>query len=94
MNTRSISYNQISSRNVNAGADWYGMYLNYNRNGGNIIGNRIYSNSQNINSTIYGIRTINIDTALVANNDIYLNSNANTTNGIYMEISKSSKLFA
>jgi hypothetical protein len=88
VNSNSTSYNRISPRSSDAGANWYGIYLNYNRNGGNIIGNRIYADNSNITTNLYGMRTYYIDSALVANNEIILNSTASTTYGIYIDYPK------
>jgi hypothetical protein len=84
MNINSVSYNQVISRSSHEGTVWYGLYLYYARNGGNIIGNRIRSDNSNISSTIYALRTYYIDSALVANNEIYINSSASTTYGMYL----------
>ena len=85
VNSKSTSYNKITSRTANAGANWYGIWAMYHRKGGNIIGNRIFTDNASITSNLYGIRLYFIDTALVANNEIYFNSKANITNGIYFD---------
>jgi hypothetical protein len=86
VNANSISYNQIRPRSADAGETWQALYANSLRNGGNIIGNRISVINPNpaINSNLTGIYLYYTDSALVANNEIYLNSNANTTRGIYV----------
>jgi hypothetical protein len=85
VNSKSTSYNFVTPRSSNAGTTWYGIWVYYNRNGGNIIGNRIFADNSSISSTLYGMRTYYIDSAIVANNDIYLNSSASTTYGIYLD---------
>jgi hypothetical protein len=81
---KSMSYNQMTSRSVNQGTTWYGIRLYYVRNGGNVIGNKIRSDNPGISSTIYGMYIYYTDSALVANNEIYLNSSASTTYGMYL----------
>ncbi len=79
----STSYNKVTTRSSYEGATWYGLYFYYARNGGNIIGNRVYADNSGINTTLYGMRTYYIDSAVVANNEIYLNSSASSTYGMY-----------
>jgi hypothetical protein len=79
----STSYNKVTPRSSKEGTIWYGLYFYYTRNGGNIVGNRIYADNSGISSTLYGMRTYYIDSAVVANNEIYLNSSASTTYGMY-----------
>ncbi len=88
VNTTSISYNTVEARSINQGVNWYGFHLNYNNNKGNIIGNRIFANNIGITSSLYGMRYYYVDSVLVANNEIYLNSAAHTTHGIYIEFPK------
>jgi hypothetical protein len=83
VSTSSVSFNQITPRSTNAGTTWQALYSNYQRNGGNIIGNRISANNLDITSNLTGMSLNNTDTALVANNEIYFNGNAGTTDGIY-----------
>jgi hypothetical protein len=85
VNSKTTSYNKISPRIESAGANWYGIWVMYNRNGGNIISNRIFADNASITTNLYGIRAYYIDTAMIANNEIYLNSKANTTYGIYLD---------
>jgi hypothetical protein len=84
VNTNSISYNRITPRTSNTNTTWQALYAYYLRNGGNIIGNRISANTATITSTLTGMYLYYTDTALVANNEIYLNGNASTTDGIYV----------
>jgi hypothetical protein len=84
INANSISYNHITPNSANAEREWQALYGNYLRNGGSIIGNRVSANNPAITSALSGFYLQYIDTALIANNEIYLNSNATTTNGIYM----------
>jgi hypothetical protein len=88
VNQNSVSYNHVTAPDSNQGTTWYGLWFNYARNGGNIIGNRIYADNSGISSTLYGMRTYYTDTALVANNEIYLKSSASTTYGIYIDYSR------
>jgi hypothetical protein len=84
VNSSSISYNHIIPRSTNAGTTWQALYGYYLRNGGNIVGNHISANTSAITSNLTGMYLYYIDTALVANNEIYLNGNATTTDGIYV----------
>ncbi len=43
VNSISTSYNTVTPRIVNQGTTWYGMRLYQNKNGGNIIGNKIHA---------------------------------------------------
>jgi hypothetical protein len=85
VNSISTSYNTVTSRSTNQNTIWYGIYLSYNRNGGNVIGNKIYSDNPGISNTLYGMRTYYIDTAIIANNEIRLNSSAGTTYGLFID---------
>ncbi len=84
---KSISYNMITSRTGDKGATWYGLYINEARNIASrcrIVGNNISADT-GINTTLCGIYMNYIDTALVANNEIYLHSSAGTTRGFYID---------
>jgi hypothetical protein len=82
INFNSVSYNRITPRSYNEGVRWYGLYFYYVRKGGNIIGNRVWADNSGISSNLYGMSASYIDSALVANNEIYLNSLAFTTYGV------------
>ncbi|MDR1180994.1 MAG: right-handed parallel beta-helix repeat-containing protein, partial [Bacteroidales bacterium] len=82
--TKSISYNRMSPRSLYTDTQWQGVNGAYLRNGGNIIGNRVSANSSTITSSFSGLYFSYIDTALIANNEIYINGNASTTDGIYI----------
>ncbi|MDR0604463.1 MAG: right-handed parallel beta-helix repeat-containing protein, partial [Bacteroidales bacterium] len=84
VSANSISYNRITPRSVNQNVSWYSMYANYLRNGGNIIGNRISANNPSI-LTLYGMYLISMDTALIANNEIYLNGGSASIYGINID---------
>jgi hypothetical protein len=84
VNLNSVSYNQVISHPSSQGTTWYGLSFNYARNGGNIMANRIKSDNSGISSILYGMYINYIDNALVANNEIYLNSSAGTTYGMYL----------
>ncbi|MDR1459870.1 MAG: T9SS type A sorting domain-containing protein, partial [Bacteroidales bacterium] len=84
VNAQSISYNRISPRSENAGTTWTALAGLYVRNGGRIVSNHISANNSAISANLRGVYFMMIDTALIANNEIYLNSNATTTDGIYI----------
>jgi hypothetical protein len=80
----SVSYNTVTARTANQGTTWYGFYFYRARKGGKIIGNKISANNPGINSQLYGLYINYADSALVANNEIYLNSSASATYGMYL----------
>jgi hypothetical protein len=84
VNVKSISYNRISPRSAYQGTTWNALEADSLRHGGNIIGNHILANNTNgITANLRGLYIANnIDSALIANNEIYLNSNASYTHGI------------
>ncbi len=88
VNQKSVSYNTVTPRSSNQGTAWYGLYFYYARKGGNIVGNKVYADNSGISTTLYGMRTYYMDSALIANNEIYLNSSATTTYGAYLYFHK------
>jgi hypothetical protein len=84
-NAISTSYNTISPRSINYGTDWCGIYLEEMHNGGRVIGNKIYSDNLSISDYLYGILSYFVDSAMIANNEINLYSNADYTYGIYID---------
>ena len=85
----SISYNTITPRSTGQGASWTSIYLEQacDMPGQlNIAGNKVYANNSNINTTLRGMYFKAIDSALVVNNEIYLQTSASTTYGIYLEM--------
>jgi hypothetical protein len=88
VNLKSFSYNQIKPRSFAQGTTWYGAYFYNVRNGGDIIGNRIWANNSGITSNLRGIHIEYMDSIVVANNEIHLNSSATTTYGMYLYYSK------
>jgi hypothetical protein len=87
---QSVSWNHITPRNTGGGTTWYGMYMDYPRDGGKIIGNRIFSDSIiSITTNLYGCYFNYIENALIANNEIYLHSKSSTTYGIYISYPQS-----
>ncbi len=85
---KSISYNTITPRTLPAiqGASWSGMRYEYIRKGGSIVGNKIQADScPKITTGLYGIYIYNMDTALIANNEIYFRSLAKTTVGTQID---------
>ncbi|MDR0604126.1 MAG: T9SS type A sorting domain-containing protein [Bacteroidales bacterium] len=85
----SVSYNQITSRSVDIGTThgttWRGLTLDDVRspNKTPVVNNRIRSNNPKITNQLYGIYNRYVDSCLFANNEIYLNSSATTTYGIW-----------
>jgi len=88
VNAISTSFNTIHSRNINNGPEWCGMYLEEMHKGGTVIGNKIYSDNVSISDYLYGIYTYYVDSSLIANNEIYLHSNADYTYGIFIDYPK------
>jgi hypothetical protein len=84
----SCSYNSFLSRRANTSSYWYGLYRYYSN--GPAIGNRIIQRSTAITYP-YGMYlyynnyypTPNVDTALIANNEIILNTSS-TYYGMYI----------
>jgi hypothetical protein len=60
------------------------MYFYYVYNG-KIIGNKISANNPGITAGLYGMYTTYLEAALVANNEIYLNSSASITIGLRID---------
>ncbi len=94
----SISDNQIAPGSF-TGTTWTGLHRQtaYSFSAsvdqaGNITRNRISSNNSAITGTLKGMYFSSIDNALIANNEIYLNSKAGTTYGIEFEYSRSTEL--
>jgi hypothetical protein len=85
VNVKSISYNHMTPRS-NSG-DWHALNGFYLRNGGNITNNHVLAISSNPAAwAFYGFDLEYIDSALIANNEIYLkSSDASQTSGIFVD---------
>ncbi len=81
----SISFNDIKPRLTSITLNWSGIYFENVPNVGNIIGNRIRVDGKNtVSGTLRGIESnLSISNGLIANNEIYFNTEAQTSQGLY-----------
>ena len=80
----SASYNTVTPRSANEGTWWEGMSHNLTQQDGVITNNKIHADNAGISFGIIGLTTDQIGDHLVANNEVYLNSAATYTYGMYI----------
>jgi hypothetical protein len=77
---QSVSCNKMTPRYRGYNNNWGGLYCNYTK-GGNILANRIVSTNLAL-SYPTGIYVTNIESALIANNEVYIISNGSYPYGL------------